>query len=171
VSSSLQTDLSFVSEIPWQDDSPDCLIVCCSDHRFERQTRDLALHLNFKRPHVVQIPSGAALTLPLISTFNFLSKAADKIIERVVEMKQVKDIILVGHQDCGAYKGEKMPLVNNLVRHFTGKTVTDLQREHLAQAARRIRLGIRGVQVRTFFAEVVREGEDSRVRFDEVAVR
>ena len=64
-----------------------------------------------------------------------------------------------------------MPLVNNLVRHFTGKTVTDLQREHLAQAARRIRLGIRGVQVRAFFADVVHEGEDSRVRFDEVPVR
>ena len=160
---------SYVSEIPWQDDRPDCLIVCCSDHRFERQTRDLARHLNFKQPHVLQIPSGAVLSLPLAAAFNFLSKAADKIIERVVEMKHVQEVVLVGHHDCGAYKAERNPLVNDVVRRLTGKTVHDLQRQHLAQAARRIHLGRRGVQVRAFFADV--EGDPPRVRFSEVPAR
>ena len=161
----------FVSEIQWLDDSPDCLIVSCSDHRFERQSRQLAAHLNFKRPHVVQVPSGAVLSLPLVTAFNFLSKAVDKIIERVVEMKKVSDVILLGHQDCGAYKAERMPLVSDVVRRFAGKSIKDLQQEHLAQAAHRIRIGLRQVQVRCFFAEVVGEKERQSVRFIEIPVR
>ncbi|MBI2149171.1 MAG: hypothetical protein HYU27_01015 [Acidobacteria bacterium] len=162
---------NFISEIPWQDGQPDCLVVCCSDHRFERQVRDLALHLNFKRPHVLQVPSGAVLSLPLAAAFNFLSKAVDKIIERVVEMKHVGDVILVGHDDCGAYKAERVPLVANIVKRFTGKSLHDLQREHLAQAAHRLHMGMRGVKVRPFFADVVGEGEGRRVRFVEVPVK
>ena len=158
---------TFVSDIPWQDDQPDCLIVCCSDHRFEQQTRELARNLDFKRPHVLQVPSGAVLTLPLAAAFNFLSKAVDKIIERVVDAKDVREIILVAHEDCGAYKIEKMSLVASALKRFTGKSVKDLQHDHLAQAARRLRLGVRGVHVRAFMASVVDEGEEKRVRFEE----
>ena len=161
---------SFTSELAWQNTEPDCLVICCSDHRFERQTRDLAAHLNFRNPHVLQIPSGAALSLPLISSINFLSKAADRIIERVVEMKRVRNILLVAHHDCGAYKAERVSLLTNLVQRYSGKAIHDLQRDHLAQAARRLRLGLRGVQVRAFFADVVGEGDRSRVRFTEVSV-
>ena len=159
---------SFTSEIAWQDTAPDCLIVCCSDHRFERQTRDLARFLNFKNPHVLQVPSGAVLTLPLAAAFNFLSKAVDKIIERIVDAKHVHEIILVGHEDCGAYKAERMALVASAVKRLTGKTVSDLQREHLAQAAHRIKLGIRGVRVRAFYAAVATENDVKRVKFNEV---
>jgi hypothetical protein len=161
----------FVSDSPWQDIRPDCLVVCCSDHRFEAQTRDLVRHLNFSQPHVLQIPSGAALTLPLASAFNFLSKALDKIIERVVEMKQIQEVILVGHQDCGAYKTERVPLIATMVKRLTGKSVQDIQRDHLGQAARRIRTGIRDVNVRAFFADVVGEGSERRVRFVEIPPR
>jgi carbonic anhydrase len=158
----------FTSEIPWTDDAPDCLIVCCSDHRFESHIRDLAEHLGFKRPHVLQVPSGAALTLPLAAAFNFVSKAADKMVERIVEMKQLRDVILVGHHDCGAYKAERIPLIAAAVRRLSGKSLHDLQQEHLAQAARRIHLGIRGVRVRAFFADVAREGAQQRVQFIEL---
>jgi carbonic anhydrase len=159
---------AFTSKIPWHNAEPDCLVVCCSDHRFEQQTRDLAHHLNFKNPHVLQMPSGAALTLPLATAINFLSKATDRIIERIVEMKHPKDVIIVGHHDCGAYKVERVSLISTVIKQFTGKTIHDLQCEHLAQAARRLRLGLRGVQVRAFFANVVTEGNESRVRFEEV---
>src|SRR5215813_11500932 len=111
---------SLLSEIPWEDTQPDCMVVCCSDHRFERQTRDLARLLNFKNPHVLQVPSGAVLSLPLAAAFNFLSKAVDKIIERVVDAKSVREIILVGHEDCGAYKIERMSLVATTLKRLTG---------------------------------------------------
>jgi len=55
-----------------------------------------------------------------------------------------------------------------VIKQFTGKTVHDLQCEHLSQAARRLHLGLRGVRVRTFFANVVAEGNESRVRFEEI---
>jgi carbonic anhydrase len=161
----------FKSTIAWENTEPDCLIVCCSDHRYERQTRELAQHLDFKNPHVLQMPSGAVLTLPLASAINFLSKAADRIIERIVEMKRVKDIILVAHHDCGAYKSEKIPLVSAAIKSYTGKTVDQLQREHLVQAAHRMHLGLRGVRVRAFYASVVTEGAESSVRFEELPVR
>ena len=162
---------SFTSSIEWRNTEPDCLIVCCSDHRFEKQTRDLAAHLNFQNPHVLQMPSGAVLTLPLTAAINFLSKAADRIIERIVEMKRVKEVILVAHHDCGAYKTEKITLVSTLVKKYTGRTVTQVQREHLVQAAHRMHLGLRGVRVRAFYASVVSEGSRSSVRFEELPVR
>src|SRR5262249_7617409 len=124
---------AFVSAIPWGDTAPDCLIVSCSDHRFEQQVRDLAHHLNFSYPHVLQVPSGAVLSLPLAAAFNFLSKAVDKIIERIVDAKQVREIILVAHEDCGAYKSERMSLVETAVKRFMGKSVIELQQDHLAQ--------------------------------------
>jgi carbonic anhydrase len=161
----------YVSEIPWQDTPPDCLIVCCSDHRFERQTRELAAHLNFKNPHVLQVPSGAVLSLPLASAINFLSKAIDRIIERIVETKQVRDIVLVGHHDCGAYKAERIPLLSDLIKRYTKKPIHEIQRDHLADAARRLQLSVRGVRVRAFFADVMQEGPQSHVRFTEVRTR
>ena len=166
-----QSASSFVSDIPWQNDEPDCLVVSCSDHRFERQTRDLAIHLNFKQPHVLQLPSGAVLSLPLAATINFLSKAVDRIIERVVSMKSVKEIILVAHDDCGAYKADRVPLLNTVIKQYTGKTIPDLQREHLSQTAHRLRIGLRGVRVRAFFADVVSENNEPRVRFTELPVK
>ena len=160
-----------LAESPWVDDAPDCLVICCSDHRFERQTRELAQHLNFSRPHVVQVPSGAALSLPLVTAFGFISKAVDKIIERVIEMKKISDVILVGHQDCGAYKREKIPLVTSVVHRVTGKSVEELQRDHLRQAARRLHIAMRQVRVRSFLADVVTEEGEQRVRFTEIPVR
>jgi len=164
----LQSADTFTSTTAWQDSQPDCLVVCCSDHRFEAQTRELVRHLNFKHPHVLQVPSGAVLTLPLASAINFLSKAADRIIERVVVTKHVSDVILVGHHDCGAYKIERVSLISDLIKRYTGQSVHDMQREHLLQAARRLRLGVRGVRVRAFFADVVTENGQARVRFDEL---
>lgn len=159
----------YISPASWVDGAPDCLVVCCSDHRFERHIRSLVEHLGFRRPHVLQFPSGAALSLPLVSAFNFISKAVDKIIERVVEIKHVQDVVLVAHEDCGAYKAERVPLVTTMLKRVTGKTVSDIQREHLAQAGRRITLGLRGgVRVRSFYAEVQGPAEDRRVRFVEV---
>lgn len=161
----------FVSEIPWRNLEPDCLVICCSDHRFEQQTRDLLKHLGYERPHMLQLPSGPVMTLPLAAAFNFLSKAVDKIVEKIVELKKVRTIVCIGHHDCGAYKAGNIHLVNIAVKRVTGESVEGLQHEHLANAARRIKLAIRGANVRAFFAGVVEEGDNARVRFEEIPVR
>jgi carbonic anhydrase len=157
----------FVSNIPFENAEPDCLAVCCSDHRFERQTRELLEHLGYSRPHVLQVPSGPVLSLPLASVFNFLSKAMDKIIEKIVELKRVNTVVCVGHSDCGAYKAGKVHLVDAAVKELTGKDVAQLQHEHLAKAARRIKLAIPSASVRAFFARV----DGDMVVFDEIPVK
>ena len=163
---------NFVSEIPWYNEEPDCFVICCSDHRFEQQVRDLIRHLGFERPHIVQVPSGVTLTLPLTSSFGFLSKAIDKVIDGVIEMKKVKTMICIGHQDCGAYKMTgKNSLINTVVRYATGKSVVELQHKHLSQAAHRIRLSFHVLKVRVFFASVVGEGEKRHVEFEEIPAK
>lgn len=160
----------FVSAAKWTDGEPDCLVICCSDHRFEQQTRDLARHLGFSAPHVIQLPSGPALTLPLVSSFGFLSKAADKILEMTAEMKHAKTVICVAHSGCGAYKaiGENR-LLSVAVRRITGHSIRDLQREHLVKAARRIKSVTKAATVRAFFADVVgADGDEKKVKFTEI---
>ena len=161
----------FVSDVPWNNLEPDCLVICCSDHRFEAQTRQLLQHLGFKRPHMLQVPSGPVLMLPLASAFNFLSNVIDKIVDKIVELQNVRTIICIGHHDCGAYKAGKVHLVNVVLKRITGGSVEELQHTHLAQAARRIKQTSRDVTVRAFFAAVVGEGPNSRVRFEEIPVK
>jgi carbonic anhydrase len=167
---STENSSTFVSPTRWVDDEPDCLVISCSDHRFEEQTRELAHHLGFARPHTIQMPSGPALALTLVASLGFLSKAMDKIVEKAVEMKQAtaKEIICIGHQDCGGYKGiGKVPLLSFAARRLTGRSVHDLQREHLAKVARQIARST-GMPVRAFFADVVDGADGKRVRFTEV---
>lgn len=161
----------FVSEIPWRNLEPDCLVICCSDHRFEQQTRDLLKHLGYERPHMLQLPSGPVMTLPLAAAFNFLSKAVDKIVEKIVELKKVRTIICIGHHDCGAYKAGHVHLVNVMVKSVTGQTIENLQHEHLAQAARRIKIASRDANVRAFFAGITGNGDAARVSFEEIPVK
>ena len=165
-----ESSSTFVSPTEWADNEPDCLVVSCSDHRFEEQTRELAHHLGFTRPHTIQLPSGPALTLTLVASFGFLSKAMDKIVEKAVEMKQAtaKEIICVAHHDCGGYKMiGKVSLLAFATRRLTGRSIYDLQREHLAKAARQIARATH-MPVRAFFADVVDEADGKRVRFTEV---
>lgn len=162
----------FVSSTPFEDTQPDCLVVCCSDHRFEQQSRELARNIGFTAPHVVQVPSGSVLTLPLATTLGFISKALDRIIERVVAMKHPKTVILIGHHDCGAYKEEtgKHPLVESVLKHVVKKTVPELQQEHLAQAAKRLKLALGTTPVRAFYASVIEDLGIKKVQFTEVTV-
>ncbi len=171
VTDKVRLNTKFASSSPWLDLEPDCLVICCSDHRFEKQTREFLKHLGYERPHMLQVPSGPVMTLPLVSAFGFLSKATDKIVEKIVELKKVRTVICIGHHDCGAYKAGNVHLVNVVIKRVTGNSVEKLQHEHLSQAARRIKLAVRGADVRAYFAGVSGEGEKARVEFEEVPVK
>lgn len=159
----------FTSSVPWKDEDPDCLVIACSDHRFQIQTLDLIHRLGFASPHIVQFPSGITLSLPLIAASGFLSRAADKLVERIIEAKDIKDILCIAHEDCGAYTSEKFKLLDFAIRRLSGKPIRDIQIEHLQKAARRLRHFLRGVTVRAFFADVV-GGQESQqhVNFKEI---
>jgi len=158
----------FTSSYPWEDKQADCLVIACSDQRFRLQSLDFVKHLGFNNPHVIQFPSGLAAAHPLISVFGFLSKAVDKLLDKAIEATGAKDIICIAHEDCAAYKLEKVKLIDTTLRKFSGKSVRDIQFEHLQKAARRLQLALRGINVRTFYADVVESGSESHVNFKEI---
>src|SRR3989338_10854746 len=161
----------FVGSAAWKDSHPDCLLICCSDHRYEGSVRELANHLGFSHPHVIQFPGGASLVAPLAATLVFLPKAIETLVERAVTMKGFTNIVIVGHQDCGAYKESSKPIIDRALKFLTrGKSVHDLQLEHLLKAARQIKLASRNASVKVFFAEIVGDGEQ-HIKFSEVPMK
>ena len=54
----------YTSSIPWTDTEADCVVICCSDSRFEQQNEEFVNSLGFSQPHFVQVPSGVAKQRP-----------------------------------------------------------------------------------------------------------
>lgn len=154
----------YTSSIPWVNAKADCLVVCCSDHRFEDPTRDFLIHgLGFQNPHVLQWPSGVCIASPLAVLTGSLPKAFDLLFQKAIKVTHATTLVLVAHEDCGAYKDDK--LVNKIARRFMGKSVREIQIMHLQEAVRGLRPTLRGVSVVGFYADVV---EGDKVHFSEI---
>lgn len=158
----------FTSPVPWRDTPADCLVIACSDQRFQPQTGDFVRRLGFDNPHVIQFPAGLAAAHPLISAFGFLSKAVDKLLEKAIEATGAREILCIAHEDCAAYRLENVKFLDTTLRKVSGKSVRDLQIDHLRKAARRLQLSLRGTTVRTFFADLDETGAEPRVTFKEI---
>ena len=157
----------YTSSIPWVNAKADCLVVSCSDHRFEDQTRDFLIHgMGFQNPHVLQWPSGVTIASGLAVLTGSLPKAFDILFQKALKVTHATTLILVAHEDCGAYKDDD--LVNRVARKFTGKTVKEIQTMHLKEAVRSLRPTLRGITVRAFYADVIQEGDIEKVNFKEV---
>ena len=166
-----QNGKEFRSIIPWVSTAADCIVLSCSDHRFEKQIEELITHLGFKYPHIIQFPSGPAAAIPLISAFGFLAKAIDKLMEKAMELTHVKTIICVAHEDCGGYKAGNIKLLDYSVRKLSGKSVQEIQIDHLQKAASRFEKTLHGMEVMAFFAGVTEEQENKQlVVFKEVPI-
>jgi carbonic anhydrase len=158
----------FTSAAPYVEDEADCLVIWCSDHRFRRQNLELLRQLGFERPYVLSLPGGVAVVHSMVAAMGFLSKAATRMIEKAVELTGADEIICIGHEECGAYQAGKVPFVGKISRRLSGKSIEEIQQEHLAKAARKLEVAIGGVGVRTFYASIEGEGE-RRVVFSEVS--
>lgn len=165
------TEHGYTSQIPWVDAKADCIAVTCSDHRFEDQTRDFLIHaLGFKHPHVLQWPSGVTIASPLAVLTGSLSKAFDLLFQKAVHVTGTTDLILIAHEDCGAYKYGGNKLIDLAARRLTGKPVREIQIMHLQEAVRGLRPTLRGVSVKGFYADVIQGNEGEHVNFKEVPV-
>jgi carbonic anhydrase len=107
--------------------------------------------------------------LPLLAAFGFLSKAVDRIVEKALEATGVEHVICIAHEDCAGYKAENVRFLDTAVRKVTGGSIRDTQIAHLRKAARRLQLGLRGMTVRAFFADVS-DTADPRVTFKEIDI-
>lgn len=159
----------FTSSVAYRDEPADCVLITCSDQRFRLQTLELVRHLGYARPHIIQIPGGLVVSLPLLAAFGFLSKAVDRIVEKALEATGVEDVICIAHEDCAGYKAENVRFLDAAVRKVTGGSIRDTQISHLRKAARRLQLGLRGMTVRAFFADVS-DTPSPQVTFQEVDI-
>ena len=123
-----------------------------------------------RRIRVIELTLVGLLSLPLIATFGFLSKAVDRLLEKAVRHTGVTDIVCIAHEDCGGYKAEHVKLVDTAFRRAAGDSIRDLQIDHLRKAARRLQLGLRGTRVRAFYADVTEAASQQHVRFTEVSL-
>ncbi|OGY90940.1 MAG: hypothetical protein A3B30_03585 [Candidatus Komeilibacteria bacterium RIFCSPLOWO2_01_FULL_52_15] len=156
----------YVSQIPWVDKPADCVVVCCSDHRFEKQNEDFVRALGFTSPHFVQVPSGIAVFHGLVAAAGFLPKAMGLLLDKAQDVTTAKTIIGLGHSDCGSYKLGSVKIVAEVARRLVGKDVREIQIEHLEQAGRAIALRLGGsAKVRVFYSDVVDTRDGSRVKY------
>lgn len=155
----------FTSTLPFIDRPADCIVIACSDHRFRVQIDELIEYLGFKVPHFIKFPAGPVLAHPLVASMGFLTKAVDALLEKAIEAAGVKHVICITHEGCSAYRSGK--LLGIVTNQLTGKSMRDLQEQHLRKTASRLERAFRGIDVKAFIAEVE---NDNAVHFHNIAV-
>jgi carbonic anhydrase len=165
----LKLDREFTSTVPWEDTDADCVVICCSDPRFEQQNEELVNSLGFSQPHFIQIPAGLAVFTSLVAAASFLHKGMGLLLKKAIERTGAETVIGIGHEDCGGYQAGKHQVVQAVARRLSGKPVREIQLDHLKKAGRTIsrQLGDE-VDVRVFYADVVKQADGDRVKFSAV---
>ena len=159
----------FVSSVNWENTSADCVVICCSDPRFEKQNENFVQTLGFSQPHFIQIPSGLAVFTALVAVSGFLHKGMQLLLKKAIELTEVKTVICIGHEDCGGYRAGRTNIVQTVSRRFSHRSVRELQLDHLQKSGRTVsrQLG-RDVSVRVFYADVVNLEGVQRVKYTEL---
>jgi len=160
----------FTSSIPFEVHAEsDCLVICCSDHRFQQQNIEFLRALGYRSPEVLQFPSGVSLAHSMVASVNFLSKAVEKLIDKAVELTGVDTVVCIAHEDCGGYKAGRVRLIGKLTQRMSGKSVEEIQHDHLVDAVSFLQRYLRKVRVRAFFADIVDGEGGPRVSYREVS--
>jgi len=161
-----EVEEGYTSTVPWENEAADCVVICCSDHRFEKQNEEFVKALGFAHPHFMQIPSGVAVFASLVAAANFLHKGMGLLLKKAIDLTEVETVICIGHEDCGGYKAGKYQIVQAVSRRLAGKPVRDIQHDHLRKAGKTISRQFGGnVEVRVFYSDVVQEPDGEHVKF------
>lgn len=156
----------FTSTIPWDGRLADVVVLTCSSEKFHDQTEEFIAALGFTNPHIIQVPGGVAMFHSLAVVRGIVAKAMELFLDKAIDLVHVREVICIAHQNCGAYKAGRITLVGDLTRRLSGKSLTEVQQEHLIKAARDVqsRLG-RDIKVRAFFASIDNSSNSARVHF------
>jgi carbonic anhydrase len=141
-------------------------VASCSDHRFEQQNREFLRGLGFRRPHIIQNPSGVAVYTSAAAT-DSLPEGMGLLLGKAMELTGARHVVFLGHAECGGYTSGAVELVRNA--GASERPVRDVQIDHLENAGRTIseRLG-EGVEVSVYYADVGGEADARRVRYASV---
>ncbi len=132
----------------WKDEFTGNLAIFCSDERFVNATLEfLRRHLGIDRCDLMVVAGGPA----------FIPKNETALMERLdllLKAHEVKQVILIAHDDCGYYK--------HLHKGLPSQTLKEKQREDLLAAMTKVQA--KGIQAKAFFAFV----DSGEVVFEEV---
>lgn len=156
----------FTSTIRWDGRLADVVVLTCSSEKFRDQTREFIAALGFTNPHIIQVPGGVAMFHGLAVVRGIVAKAMELFLDKAIDLVHVREVVCIAHVNCGAYKAGRIALVGDLTRRLSGKSLIEVQQEHLIKAARDVqsRLG-RDIKVRAFFASIDNSSNSARVHF------
>lgn len=160
---------------PWSGELADVVVVCCSSEKYEKQNQEFVEALGFRMPHFIQVPGGPSMLYGLAVVKGFLAKAVGMFVAKAVDLLNVTKVILIAHEECGAYKAGKVALLGELTRRLSSKDTKEVQLEHLRKSARELQAQLgSGVVVQAWYASILHNGHqqihyepvlfDSRVR-------
>lgn len=159
----------FTCPTAWSSDRADVVIICCSSEQYELQHQELIHALGYRMPHFIQVPGGPAVFSALAAVKGFLGKAMGTYVDKAVELLKVIEVVLIAHEECGAYKPGRVAVIAELGRRMSGKSLKDVQIEHLQKAARelRARLGA-NINVHSFYGHRAPAGQAQLIRFEPI---
>jgi hypothetical protein len=161
-----KSDDGYTATIPWTDTPADCVVVCCSDPRFEKQNEEFVKSQGFSQPHFMQIPSGVAVFASLVAAAGFLHKGMGLLLKKAIDLTGVDTVVCIGHEDCGGYKAGKYEIVQAVTKRLAAKPIREIQHDHLEKAGRTISRRLGGnIEVRVYYADVVRASDGDRVKY------
>lgn len=160
----------FTATTPFHPEPADVLVICCSSEKFELQHQELIAALGYNMPHFIQVPGGPASLYGLAAIKGFMAKAMGMFVDKAIELIGVKHVILIAHEECGAYKSGRNMVISELTQRLAGKGTKEAQLEHLRKASREVqsRLG-RGITVTTYYGNIVEEGGHRLIHFEPIA--
>lgn len=140
-------DPVYESDLPWDPERPDTVIITCVDGRWYHHFQEFArVHLKAgERTDFLAVPGGIEpLTLfDLVpKDFNFFRRR----LEKLVEDHGTRRIVAIAHQDCAWYRARKLGPITIDLR---ARQIADLRR-----SASRLREMFGDVTVETYFARL-----------------
>lgn len=152
----------FTSALPFADARCDALVIACLDRRFRAQTEEfLKDHLKLENPTIMALPGGSAPLVPLVGlTQKFLKGWLDFVVEAI----NVQRVICVAHNDCVTYQDlSDNRILNAFFQSAMGKSVKELQLDHLRRAKITFMTWFPGASVELYYADA-RPHEDGSKR-------
>ncbi len=159
----------YICATPWSRELADVVVICCSSEKYELQNQELVKALGYTMPHFIQVPGGPASLYGLAAVSGFLTKAMGAFVDKAVDLLGVKELILIAHEDCGAYKAGRVEVLAQLTRRLSGKNMKNVQIEHLQKGARDLqaRAG-HGIEVLAFYGSILDNGSFKQIRYEPV---
>lgn len=147
----------FTASTPFDARKSDTLVIYCADGRFRPQTQEfLTEQLKLDRPITITVPGGVSIFMPLVG---FAHKVAKVWLDAFAD--HTRRIVLIAHEDCAAYRAEHR-ILQTMVTQIAGKSVQDLQRQHLAAALHTLRAWYPNAAIEAYYAAVVDGTDETR---------